>query len=243
MGDLLAAHAVSATATAAADAANATAITAPASTAAAPAAGDASRHPSDNAARYPSADASGHPSDDASGHPSFDASRYSAGNASRYPSDNAARLSYPSDNAARLSYPSDNASYHPSPPPPTWAVAKQDPHLTLTHEVAPIRGCYGCLFNFLSARDLSVDIKIEAATSTVAGSLVPGTFLTEVQVASFDRLKNVWLIASYWASRLARGARSTALVEVLLSRWGQCSARLRWHMLPLSWSSPRGNQA
>jgi hypothetical protein len=96
-----------------------------------------------------------------------------------------------------------------SPPPmspPTWTGAEKDPHLTLAHGGrADFRGCDGCLFNFLSARDLSVNVKTEAATFTVAGSLVHGTFLTEVHVAYFNRSKNVWLNASYWAQEVGKG--------------------------------------
>jgi hypothetical protein len=94
----------------------------------------------------------------------------------------------------------------PSTSPPTWTGAEQDPHLTLAHGGrADFRGCDGCLFNFLSARDLSVNVKTEAATFTVAGSLVHGTFLTEVHVAYFNRPKNVWLNASYWAQEVGKG--------------------------------------
>lgn len=91
-------------------------------------------------------------------------------------------------------------------PSPTWTGAKQDPHLTLAHGGrADFRGCDGCLFNFLSARDLSVNVKTEAAIFTVAGILVYGTFLTEVHVAFLDRPKGVWLNASYWAQEVGKG--------------------------------------
>jgi hypothetical protein len=115
----------------------------------------------------------------------------------------------------------------PSPPPLAWAGAKQDPHLTFAHGGrADFRGCDGCLFNFLSARDLSVNVKTEAATFTVLGSLVYGTFLTEVHVAFLDRPKNVWLNASYWAQEVGKGRTINGSCGGVLFKMGpmQCQA-------------------
>jgi len=81
--------------------------------------------------------------------------------------------------------------------------ARQDPHLTFAHGgKADFRGCDGCLFNFLSARDLSVNVKTQAATFMLRGSEVHGSFLTEVHVAYWDRPKNVWMNTSYWAQEV-----------------------------------------
>eukprot|EP00967_Tisochrysis_lutea_P079015 scaffold107915_cov30-Tisochrysis_lutea.AAC.3 len=88
----------------------------------------------------------------------------------------------------------------PPPTPTRTASAEQDPHLAFAHGGrADFRGCDSCLFNFLSARDLSLNVKTEAATFHLNGALVHGTFLTEVHVAFFYRALNTWLNVSYWA--------------------------------------------
>jgi hypothetical protein len=110
-----------------------------------------------------------------------------------------------------------------------WTGAEKDPHLTLAHGGrADFRGCDGCLFNFLSARDLSVNVKTEAATFTVAGSLVHGTFLTEVHVAYFDRPKNVWLNASYWSEEVGKGRTVNGSCGGIAFKMGpkQCEAAM-----------------
>jgi len=78
--------------------------------------------------------------------------------------------------------------------------AREDPHLSFGHGgKADFRGCDGCLWNFLSARDLSVNVKTEDAVFELDGSTVHGSFLTEVHVTSYDRTRNVWANLSYWA--------------------------------------------
>jgi hypothetical protein len=93
---------------------------------------------------------------------------------------------------------------------------------------ADFRGCNGCLFNFLSAPDLSVNVKTEDATFTVLGSLVYGTFLTEVHVAFFDRPKIVWLNASYWAQEMGKGCTVNGSCGGVPFKMGpmQCQAAL-----------------
>ena len=63
-----------------------------------------------------------------------------------------------------------------------------DPHLGLVHGGhADFRGCDGCLFNFLSTRDVTINARLRAATFALRGSEVHGTFVTEVHVATLDR--------------------------------------------------------
>jgi len=78
-----------------------------------------------------------------------------------------------------------------------------DPHLGLAHGgKADFRGCDGCLFSFLSTRDVSVNARLRAATFTLRGSEVHGTFVTEVHVATLDRASGAWFTASYWADEV-----------------------------------------
>ena len=81
-----------------------------------------------------------------------------------------------------------------------------DPHLGLAHGGhADFRGCNGCLFDFLSTRDVTVNARLRAATFTLRGSEVHGTFVTEVHVATLNRAKNRWFKASYWAKEVGEG--------------------------------------
>jgi hypothetical protein len=81
-----------------------------------------------------------------------------------------------------------------------------DPHLGLGHGgKADFRGCDGCLFNFLSTRDVTVNARLSASTFRLRGSEVHGTFVTEVHVATLDRAKNKWFTASYWADGVGDG--------------------------------------
>jgi len=97
----------------------------------------------------------------------------------------------------------------PPPPPPSLpggASVRQDPHLAFAHGGrADFRGCDGCLFNFLSARDVSVNARTTNSTFRLGASLVHGTFVTEVQVAALDRPTRTWLNVSYWASEVGPG--------------------------------------
>jgi len=82
-----------------------------------------------------------------------------------------------------------------------------DPHLGLAHGGhADFRGCDGCLFNFRSTRDVTVNARLRAATFTLRGSEVHGTFVNEVHVATLDRATGTWFKASYWADEV--GANS-----------------------------------
>ena len=57
----------------------------------------------------------------------------------------------------------------------------QWPHLHLAHGGhTDFRGCDGCLFNFLSARDLSLNVRTTASDFWLRDTLVHGTFMTEV---------------------------------------------------------------
>ena len=98
-------------------------------------------------------------------------------------------------------------------PPPSGASAQQDPYLYLAHGGhADFRGCDGCLFNFLSARDLSLNVRTVASDFRLRGTLVHGTFMTEVHVASRFAPKGKWANVSFWAA------------EVGANNWG-------WRML------------
>ena len=78
-----------------------------------------------------------------------------------------------------------------------------DPHLGLAHGgKVDFRGCDGCLFNFLSTRDVTVNARLRAATFALRGSEVHGTFVTEVHVATLDRATDTWFKASYWAEEM-----------------------------------------
>jgi hypothetical protein len=93
------------------------------------------------------------------------------------------------------------------------ASAQQDPHLHLAHGGrADFRGCDGCLFNFLSARDLSLNVRTIASDFWLRKTLVHGTFMTEVHMASLYRPNHKWANISFWAS------------EVGVNNWG-------WRML------------
>jgi len=81
-----------------------------------------------------------------------------------------------------------------------------DPHLGLAHGgKADFRGCDGCLFNFLSTRDVTVNARLRASTFALRGSEVHGTFVTEVHVATLDRATHTWFKASYWAEEVGEG--------------------------------------
>jgi len=83
------------------------------------------------------------------------------------------------------------------------AVAQQDPHLHLAHGGhADFRGCDGCLFNFLSARDLSLNVRTAASDFRLRDTLVHGTFMTEVHVASLFQPKQKWANVSFWVSQV-----------------------------------------
>ena len=83
------------------------------------------------------------------------------------------------------------------------AVTQQDPHLHLAHGGhADFRGCDGCLFNFLSARDLSLNVRTAASDFRLRDTLVHGTFMTEVHVASLFRPKQKWANVSFWAAQV-----------------------------------------
>jgi len=101
----------------------------------------------------------------------------------------------------------------PSPPPPPpplslpgGASVRQDPHLAFAHSgCADFRGCDSCLFNFLSARDVSINARTSNSMFRLGASLVHGTFVTEVHVAALDRPTRTWLNVSYWASEVGPG--------------------------------------
>jgi len=68
----------------------------------------------------------------------------------------------------------------PSPPPPVVTV-KKDPHLHFAHGgVADLRGEDGGVFNFLSAKNVSLNVKTEAADFKWAHRIVHGTKLSAV---------------------------------------------------------------
>eukprot|EP00967_Tisochrysis_lutea_P075710 scaffold102096_cov31-Tisochrysis_lutea.AAC.1 len=92
------------------------------------------------------------------------------------------------------------------PPPAPPGGSQGDPHLTFAHGgKADFRGCDGCYFNFLSGRDLAVNVKTEEAIFKLRGAVVHGTFLTEVHVAAYIRPANVWMNLSYWSSEVGDG--------------------------------------
>ena len=81
-----------------------------------------------------------------------------------------------------------------------------DPHLGLAHGgKADFCGCDGCLFNFLSTRDVAVNARLRATTFMLNGSEVHGTFVTEVHMATLDRGLDRWFNASYWAEEVGEG--------------------------------------
>jgi len=95
-----------------------------------------------------------------------------------------------------------------------------DPHLGLAHGGhTDFRGCDGCLFNFLSTRDVTVNARLRAATFTLNGSTVHGTFVTEVHVATLERATRSWLNALYWAKEVGEGNWGWKVVN------GSCGGR------------------
>lgn len=96
---------------------------------------------------------------------------------------------------------------HASPPPvPPGGKSFGDPHLTFAHGgQADFRGCDGCLFNFLSARDLSLNVKTDAATFILDGATVHGTFISEVHFVWYYRTVDKWLNLTYWANEVSEG--------------------------------------
>jgi hypothetical protein len=52
---------------------------------------------------------------------------------------------------------------------------------------------------------VSVNARLRAATFTLGGSEVHGTFVTEVHVATLDRATHTWFKASYWAEEVGEG--------------------------------------
>jgi hypothetical protein len=119
----------------------------------------------------------------------------------------------------------------PPPSPPSSVIG--DPHLRLAHGGrADFRGCDGCMFNFLSARDLSVNVKTEAATFGLNGGTVHGTFLTELHIVSYDRPAD-----SFFQRLHARGRVGRAELELAhvvghvrrqgISRWAKRGAAVR----------------
>ena len=67
---------------------------------------------------------------------------------------------------------------------------------------ADFRGCDDCLFNFLSARDLSLNVRTTASNFRLRDTLVHGTFMTEVHVASLFEPKQKWANISFWAAQV-----------------------------------------
>jgi len=98
----------------------------------------------------------------------------------------------------------------PAPPnhPPALVLDK-DPHLHFAHGGrADFRGRHGRLFNFFSAPNIAVNLRIENATFELHRSdgstlVVDGSFVTEMHLtARVGPTKRVWANFSFWASEL-----------------------------------------
>ena len=82
----------------------------------------------------------------------------------------------------------------------------KDPHLHFAHGGrADFRGRDNQIYNFLSAPNLAVNVKTEAASFKLHGGklTVDGSFMTEAHiVARVGGTKRKWANVSFWASKL-----------------------------------------
>ena len=91
------------------------------------------------------------------------------------------------------------------PPSPSQNGAYQDPHLFFANGGrADFRGRNGVFYNFFSAPDLSVNVKVEDARFLLGNKVtVDGSFITEVHiVARVGGAKRKFANVSFWASEL-----------------------------------------
>lgn len=88
----------------------------------------------------------------------------------------------------------------------SYAYGEQDPHLHFAHGGrADFRGRDNQIYNFLSAPNLAVNVKTEAASFKLHGGklTVDGSFMTEAHiVARVGGTKRKWANVSFWASKL-----------------------------------------
>lgn len=98
----------------------------------------------------------------------------------------------------------------PSPPPspptspssPTSSSAVQDPHLALAHGGrTDFRGKNATLYNFVSARNVSLNVRTEDATFRLQQLVVHGSFMTEAHFSLRTR-EGRFLNVSFVAARL-----------------------------------------
>ena len=82
------------------------------------------------------------------------------------------------------------------------SVALQDPHLSFAHGgKADFRGRDQTLWNFLSARNISMNVKTEDATFKLRKATIHGSFLTETHIVARTRANRFFNI-SYYASEV-----------------------------------------
>ena len=85
---------------------------------------------------------------------------------------------------------------------PPDASVKQDPHFWLAHGGrADFRGKHNTMYNFLSAQNMSMNIKTENATFRLGNLTVHGSFITEAHVAMRTHQGRHFNV-SFWASEL-----------------------------------------
>ena len=106
-------------------------------------------------------------------------------------------------------FPPGMAPSPPPPPPSLYEKLEKDPHLHFAHGGrADFRGRDGQLYNFFSAPNIAVNLRIQNATFELHhpdGStlVVDGSFVTEMHLtARVGPTRQVWANFSFWASEL-----------------------------------------
>jgi len=110
---------------------------------------------------------------------------------------------------ARPPFPPGKAPSSPPPLTPPYEKLEKDPHLHFAHGGrADFRGRDGQLYNFFSAPNIAVNLRIENATFELHhpdGStlVVDGSFVTEMHLtARVGPTRQIWANFSFWASEL-----------------------------------------
>jgi len=99
--------------------------------------------------------------------------------------------------------------------------AQQDPHFRLAHGGrADFRGKHNTLYNFLSAQNMSMNIKTENATFRLGNLTVHGSFITEAHVAMRTHQGRHFNL-SFWASELTAEGWGLRMVNGSCARPGK----------------------